>query len=304
MKKTNRIYGLVGVTAQMSMWNADMTLGPKQVEDTFFGSDKALKYAIKDFWRKQGAKIIYIKHRDKEYQLQNLRQVYESEFNESLPDKKDTNANIKVLKNILTCPDVRNFGCTFAVDNVNLGITGAVQVGQGLNIYPDSTHEVIDILSPFVNSAKAGTMTSIGSKHIVNEAHYLYPFTVNPSNYKELEETLEGFEGYTEEDWEHLKDALLKAVTALDTNSKTGCENSFALFVNCKNDSKLFLSNLNSYVTMDKNRTIDITALQEHLEPVLDEIDSVEIYYNNNLLTLNYKEDSKYIVKNMYCKRI
>jgi CRISPR-associated protein Csh2 len=307
MKKNNRVYGLVGIGCKMSMWNADMSLGPKSTaDDIFFGSDKALKYSIKNLWKNEGDKILYIKHRDNNYALLNLKQIYEKEFGTSLPDsKKDKEANIKVLKNILSCPDVRNFGATFAVEKINLGITGVVQVGQGLNIWENSNRTVIDIMSPFVNSTKDdATMTSLGTKNVVDEAHFLYPITVNPGNYCDLEEIIPEFEGYTEEDYAKLKDALLKCATALDTNAKAGCENEFALFVNCKEGSKLYLANLNSYVTMDENRQINIVKLQELLESVMDEIDSVEIYINDKILNLVKKDCDKYIVKNMYGETI
>ena len=52
MQKNNRVYGLVGIYGQMSMWNADMNHNPKTTaNDIIYGSDKALKYAIKKYWQ-------------------------------------------------------------------------------------------------------------------------------------------------------------------------------------------------------------------------------------------------------------
>lgn len=308
MKKQNRVYALVSIGAKMAMWNADMTMGPKMTANNdIFGSDKALKYSIKNLWKMQGKKVIYIKHRNDKFALMPLKDIYEAEFNEAIPDKKkDANANTKVLNNLLKAIDVRQFGATFAAGDAypNLGITGVVQVGQAFNLWEDANVEVIDILSPFVNPKKDAEMTSIGNKTVVDEAHYLYPITVNPANYDNLIGVVEGFEGYTEEDYEELKKALLMCASALDTNSKAGCENEFALFVNMKNGSEAFLANLNSYVSLyDSNedglRIIDITKLQEFLFEFDDEIDSIEVFVNDKKLSLKHLKNDKLIIKNM-----
>lgn len=302
MKKTNRVYGVIGIGSYMSMWNADMNGGPKStVNDEIFGSDKALKYSIKNLWKCQGKKVLYIKHRDANYDLLNLAQIYEELFKEKLPKEKDKDKNKKVLNNIFKCIDVRNFGCTFAVDKINIGVTGVVQIGQGMNKWNDSNRISIDILSPFVNPKKEeGTMTSIGTKNVVDEVHYFYPLTINPFNVEDLIGVIDGYEGYTEEDYETLKKSLLICATALDTNSKVGCENEFALFVNCKNNSEIFLSNLDSYISMDENRIVNINDLLNYLKPYMEDIDSIEIFYNDKKLSIDYEKNDKLIVKNMY----
>lgn len=66
-----------------------------------------------------------------------------------------------------------------------------------------------------------------------------------------------------------------------------GCENEFALFVECKEESKLYLANLDQYIEFKKNEKgkdiIDISKLEEILgeEKVKEEIEKVEIYYNS-----------------------
>ena len=305
MKKNNRVYAVVGIGCKMSMWNADMNLSAKRTSDgDIFGSDKALKFAIKDLWNKQGDKILAIKHRDKNYKLLNLKEIYELEFGEELPKKSDPDGTVKVLKNILQCSDIRQFGTTFAVADQNIGITGVVQVGQGLNKWEEAEVEVIDILSPYTNSVTGGDMTSIGSKNVVNEAHYFYPISINPSNYDNLIEVVDGYEGYTEEDYQKLKNALLVCATALETNSKTGCENEFALFIECEDNSELYLANLDSYISLkDKNgrRVIDITKLQDLVKDKMTDIKIIDVHYNSIKLDLIYNESEKIkIIDNMF----
>ena len=94
-------------------------------------------------------------------------------------------------------------------------------------------------------------------------------------------------EGYTREDYEKFKKGCLIAATAYNTNSKSGCENEFAIFVECKENSKLYLANLDQYIKFEKNDEgkdiIDISQLEEILneEKTKQEIEKVEIYYNS-----------------------
>ena len=63
-----------------------------------------------------------------------------------------------------------------------------------------------------------------------------------------------------------------------------GCENEFALFVECKEASKLYLANLDQYIKFKKQENekdiIDVSELEEILEKVKSEIKEIEIYYN------------------------
>ena len=67
--------------------------------------------------------------------------------------------------------------------------TGAVQFGQGFNKYEDTTAEEQQILSPFRDGSKDSQNTeeaknsTLGTKITSNEAHYFYPFVVNPMAY-------------------------------------------------------------------------------------------------------------------------
>lgn len=91
--------------------------------------------------------------------------------------------------------------------------------------------------------------------------------------------------GYTDEAYESFKRACLVAATAFNTNSKAGCENEFAMFVECKENSKLYLANLDEYIDFRKEEDkdiIDISRLMDILNnpKVRTEIEKIEIYYN------------------------
>lgn len=283
----NRIYGVVGIKSKLSNWNADFSGRPKTTSDgSIFGSDKAFKFPIKKMWESQGKKVLYVKsYKDDKGNLQarNLAERFEQLFGKSVAQIKEKK---EIIKDLFSAIDVKNFGATFAEAKNNISITGAVQVGQGLNKYLESTTETIDILSPFTDSTKKEAQnTSIGKKIVSNEAHYFYPFSINPQNYDIYTGEIEDLEGYTKEDYEAFKQGCLVAATAYNTNSKAGCENEFALFIECKEDSKLYLANLDEYITFQKAEEkdiIDVSALLEIVtqENIKQEIEKIELYYN------------------------
>ena len=289
----NRIYGVVGIKSIMANWNADFTGRPKSTsKGDIFGSDKAFKYPIKKMWASEdkNAKVLYIKSYKTDnkgnLQARTLAERFEQLFGKNVKDIKDKK---EILKYLFSAIDVKNFGATFAEGSNNISITGAVQVGQGFNKYEDSNIEIQDILSPFVDATKKDTAqnTSIGKKIVSDEAHYFYPFSVNPENYDIYTNEIQDLQGYTREDYEKFKRGCLYAATAYNTNSKMGCENEFALFVECKENSKLYLANLDQYIKFEKQEegknVIDISKLEEILEQekVKSQIEKVEIYYNS-----------------------
>ncbi|WP_130805616.1 type I CRISPR-associated protein Cas7 [Senegalia massiliensis] len=287
MKKNNRVYGIIGIKNIMANWNADFTGRPKTtINGHIFGSDKANKYPMKKMWMDNGEKVLYMKSykfgKKNKLQPKELNERYEEIFEKTL--SKNTPSE-EVLKDLFSAIDVMNFGATFAEEGQNLSITGAVQMGQGFNKYEDTVVEVQDILSPFRNSKKeeAGA-SSLGSKITADEAHYFYSFSVNPDNYNNYIGVIDGFEGYTEEAYDKFKEASLVAATALDTNSKFGCENEFSMFLECKDSSKLYLTDLSQYIKFYKENEESIIDLKD-LEFLNEgnfqnEIENIEIYYN------------------------
>lgn len=293
MKK--RVYGVAGIKSIMSNWNADFTGRPKTTSNgDIFGSDKAFKYPIKRMWQSEGEKVLYIKsykmeksgkkNEGEKLQPRDLNERYEQIFGSKL-DKNTPST--EVLSNLFSAIDVMNFGATFAEKDQNISITGAVQIGQGFNKYKESNIETQDILSPFRNPSEdkeEATASSLGSKIVTDEAHYFYPFSVNPKNYDDyLGLGIDGFEGYTVEAYEKFKKGCLVAATAFNTNSKVGCENEFALFITCKEDSDLYLANLDRYIDFDKQGDrykISLNKLSKLLKNELDTIESIQVYYN------------------------
>lgn len=293
-----RVYGVLGISSIMANWNADFSGYPKTTSDgAVFGSDKALKYPMKKMWDNEGRKVLYIKSmrfsngKQGETTLvpRSLKERYEHLF--QVNDLKDCKDSKEVLTNLMNTIDVKNFGATFAESGNNFSITGAVQIGQGFNKYSNTKPEEQQILSPFRDASDDGKEgkeeaknSTLGTKIVSNEAHYFYPFVINPMAYKELIQ-LGVTEGYTEEDYAQFKTAALSAATSFATNSKEGCENEFAVFVETKQDA--YLPNLTEYITFEKKEK-NVISLQfgELLEEMGDQILSVEIYYNPHTTVL------------------
>ncbi|WP_221372803.1 type I CRISPR-associated protein Cas7 [Clostridium perfringens] len=310
-----RVYGLICISSRMANWNADFTGFPKTTsEGDIFGSDKALKYPMKKAWDNAGDKVLYIKSmkfsdgKKGESSLvpKSLKERYESLFGGDLKEEKDGR---EVLKNLFKAKDVKNFGATFAEAGNNISITGAVQIGQGYNLYEEAEAEEQTILSPFRDGSEKPNKkddeeaknSTLGTKIVTPEAHYCYPFVINPLAYKEFVE-LEVTEGYTEEDYEAFKDAAISSATAFATNSKVGCENELSVFI--KTDSTLYLPNLDKYVKFIKGEEKNTFELnfKEILDGLEDRIESIEVYYNP--LTINVKanfEGAKYY--NIFSKK-
>lgn len=269
----NNIYGVLGVEAINSNWNADFDGMPK--EDglgNIKGSPYSLQYCIKRLWELRGEKILGLKSVDEK-----TGKIFtlEGKFNSI------STVNIKkeqsILQGLLECRDVKNFGVVYAVSKVNLGVQGVVQIQDGMNKFDGTIINSETILSPFVNSNKdTNGMTTNGVRVTINEAHYLYPLTIMPSL----------LEDYTEEDYEDFKNTSLKAVTLYNSKSKSGCKNEFGLFVKVKEEYNyiLALGDLSQYITIDKkdNKIIyDLTELSKLLNDCEEKIESIEIYYRS-----------------------
>lgn len=293
-----RVYGVMGISSIMANWNADFSGYPKMTSkgDTF-GSDKAFKYPMKKMWDESGEKVIYIKSMTTIQEKngatslvpRTLTERYQQLF--GTDDVKDAK---KVLTNLFSAIDVKNFGATFAEKGNNISITGAVQFGQGFNKYEETMPQEQQILSPFrdskaVEKSKDGEdakNSTLGTKIVSDEAHYFYPFAINPKAYKEFVE-LGVTEGYTEEDYQKFKKAALSAATSFATNAKAGCENEFGIFVETNED--VYLPNLTESIQFEhhqNDKNVISVRCGELLKELGEKILNVEIYYNPYTTTI------------------
>ena len=113
---------------------------------------------------------------------------------------------------------------------------------------------------------------------MTDEAHYIYPFNINPNKYKEFEK-IGVTDGYSEEDYKDFKEVSLKSVTALNSASKFGCFNEFALFIETDINTSLPPMDLFVSYSKDENDKATVTFnLGSVLENVKGQIKKVEVY--------------------------
>lgn len=276
-----RVFGLMGVNVDRGNWNADFSGYPKSIdEETIYGSDKALKYVIRDNAYNNGYKVLYKKKltltKEGKIVPMVLDQKIIYEFEDVSLGEKDS--SIEVATSLFKCWDVKQFGCAFAVKGHNISVAGAVQITNGYNIYKDAIVMEEDILSPFKNSkgSEDGQMTSIGKRVFVDKAIYVYPLVINPRAYKEFIDL--GFtEGYTEEDYNSFKEISLNAVDNVISNTKVGCTNNFAIFI--ETTPNTFIPQLDKYLEYSNVDGEDVFTLKIEglLKKLGDKVLNIEV---------------------------
>jgi CRISPR-associated protein Csh2 len=278
----NRIYGCAIIKSINSNYNADFSHQPRTLPDgTVYATDKALKWAIRNYWKNVSKEtVFYSKSFDENMSPRSLDETYENIFGkESISDKNKL--RLSVLKNILTCLDVRLFGGTYA-GKTNISLHGSCQISHGINRFAENTIYSEQIMSPFRNSGKdnnENTMTTLGSQSKLAEGHYVHHFSVNPKNIEADVERVKA-DGLSNNDIEKLKEGLRKGVSYYDSSSKIGTDNECLVWVELKEDAKDIMPSFVDLVAINENREIDFKDLSEVLSKHNEAISKIEIYYN------------------------
>ncbi len=320
----NRVFGAIVIKSINSNFNADFTHQPRTLPDgVVYATDKALKYAIKDYLKNNfpEEKIFFTKRFNESLNPLTLDETYKFFFKEypkiakktkkptkpAKEEKSDESSaegstaifKLEVLKNLLTFLDIRLFGATFAGET-NISIHGPVQINHGVNKFPENEIYSEDILSPFRNPGKDDEsekgMSTIGNQTNLKEGHYVYFFSVNPVNildYVKLIKSQTGNEsntsinGINARDISLLKESFTRAVTALDSSRKINTENEMLLWITLKEKSKKVFPSFTELIDIsrdDKNQVIiDCTKLNPILKSLNEDIKSIELYYDSNL---------------------
>jgi CRISPR-associated protein Csh2 len=298
----NRVFGCVIVKSINSNYNADFSHQPRTLPNgVVYATDKALKFAIRHYIRDMHAdvnnekssatKVFYSTRKNENGNPLTLDQTYKFLFG-NFPTKeiekvkkkkdggvekaKDTIIDKDALRNnLLSCVDVRLFGCTYAGET-NISIHGSTQPNHGVNIWKENNIFSEQIKSSFADGEDA-EMTTIGRQSKLQEGHYLHHFSVNPKNIEGAVHNL------TEDDIDKLKEGLRKGVTYYDSASKAGTDNEFLLWVKLIDKSKTVLPNFRNLIQLDKNTQgkieIDLSVFAEIFEKNRDQIQDIEIYY-------------------------
>jgi len=302
MSFKNRVFGCVVVKSINSNYNADFSHQPRTLPDgTVYATDKALKYAIKNYLRDmyENEKVFYFKRFDSDFKPYSLDEAYAAMFKEHAETKDKT----IVAKDILSCLDIRLFGATFAKKaksgNIAISIHGPVQINHGVNVWHENNIFSEQIMSPFRNpkasddEAGKSDASTLGRQSKLQEGHYLHHFSINPNNLRDILKLAgEGAESISSSDIAKLKEAMCKGVTYYDSAAKAGTDNELTLWLQLKENSKVVLPNLNSLITKahtskegDK-MVFDFSKVSTLLEKYVDDLDAVEMYYQAENTTI------------------
>ncbi|MCX6217324.1 type I CRISPR-associated protein Cas7 [Spirosoma sp.] len=282
---SNRVFGCVVIKSVNSNYNADFTHQPRTLPDgTIYATDKALKYTIRNYFKKAypGEKIFYLKTLNSELQPRTLDESYEHYFG-TYPKEKDAQLRRTVARNLFECLDVRLFGGTYA-GKTSLSIHGPLQVTHGVNRFVEGVIYFEQIMTPFRNpnvSSAESTMSSLGTQSKLKEGHYVHSFSLNPHNSSDLVE-LCGGKAISEEDIARVKKALTQGATLYDSAAKVGTENELMLWVQLKAGSMLVLPSFVDLIRIGEDRKIDLSRVTEILErsSVAKQIETIELYYD------------------------
>jgi CRISPR-associated protein Csh2 len=293
----NRAYGFAVVKSINSNYNADFSGQPRTLPNgQVYATDKALKYTVRNYLRDVYPKenVFYFKRLNAELNPLSLDHAYVEVF----PEHKELDAKAKdtksiVIKDILSCIDIRLFGSTFAKKakggNIALSIHGPVQINHGVNIWNEGNIFSEQITSPFNSKEDSSNeQTTIGRQSKLEEGHYVHHFSINPKNIEEIaKHGQEGTRTLSENDIDLLKEGLRKGATYYDSAAKAGTENEMLFYVQLNEDSKLVLPNFTEMVKIEDKkdegkRYFDLEAIANELEKHKTEISKCEIYFNSN----------------------
>ncbi|MDW8296815.1 MAG: type I CRISPR-associated protein Cas7 [Raineya sp.] len=288
----NRVYGCVIIKAINSNYNADFSHQPRTLPNgVAYATDKALKYTVRNYWKNAlGEQIFYFKTLNEEMLPRTLDETYEFLFGKDRlvgdKDKDKSKLRLNVLKDLLSCLDVRLFGGTYA-GKTNISIHGTCQITHGVNRFTENVIYTEQIMSPFRNpgeSSAESTMTTLGTQSKLQEGHYVHHFSVNPRNIASDAERVQNI-GLSTSDIDKLKEALRRGATYYDSASKIGTENELLLWVQLKEGSNIVLPSFVELVRINENREIDLQEVSNLLakEYIKNEIETIELYYQQNV---------------------
>ena len=294
----SRVFGSVILRSINSNFNADFTSHPRTLPDgVVYSTDKALKYSIKDYLRKNypDEKYMFVRTYNENLNPRTLEESYEALFGEfPVADKKSKKKDKEeflrkeILRNLYKCIDIRLFGATFAT-GANLSVHGVVQINHGVNKFVANDIYTEDILSPFRNPSGEGSdekeRATIGNQTNLHEGHYVFHFSLNPKNSAQDYEIINSLDDNEKlflaaSDITKLKESLNRSVTYLDTSRKVGTENEATLWVQLKEDSRLVLPSFTELISVAQDRTIDFSLASGVFNSIIEEVEIIELYYN------------------------
>ena len=269
----------VGVAVIRSIngnFNADISRMPRRLPDlngTIYATDKALKYCIRSYLKNAKNEHVFMWRRQNE-KLEPLN--IDENYNDLFKKEPSTGKREEILKNLLTCTDVRLFGCTYAGKDNNIALHGTTQISYGVNSLQGNFVYTSQILSPFQNLKKGETtQQSMGDESKALDVCYVYDYNINPNNIDP-----KNGQRLTINDVDLFKEALRNGVNYVNTTTKIGSETLFVAYVELSKPK--MLQNLKKLIDISKNDgkiDINITRLVQYLKKFDTDIANIQIFY-------------------------
>lgn len=275
--QTNFVVGICVVHSNNGNFNADISHMPRRLPDqngTIYATDKALKYCIRRYLKEVRNEKIFMWRRLKDDKKpmdinENYKELFKS-------PNSNQNGRKEIEDNLLSCIDVRLFGCTYA-GNENISIHGTTQLTYGINKLDENVIYTNQILSPFRNlneKSKDDTQTTMGEESKSLDVCYVYDYNINPRNLDTNNGKL------TKEDVKKFKEALCLGVNYVNSTTKIGSETLLVMHIELKEPK--ILQNLKKFVKITKKQNkmeIDLSEILNYAKKFEGSIEKVEIYY-------------------------
>lgn len=297
MKKNNRSYILQSVISKNGSWNSDFNHSPKQYEDQFFASDRALKYSVRNLLEQMGKNVLikkWIKDIRPEKKKGGSSEVAVMTSKELKDYIKETTGK-DFASSFWNFEDVRQFGMVYD----NIGIHGVAQISQGLDLYGQGIVYSDDLTGRMNFESKGNSdkqTRGMASREFLSEGHFVYDISVNPNNVRYLQE-IKGFEDciYSKDDYETLLECLENGPRNIKSTQKTNCYTGFLMQIELTDDNKTLLGDLQSKLIIkpekaDGKVVYDVSKVFEYLknkqnnssddlfEKIVIKYESTEIY--------------------------
>lgn len=267
---------------------------PRNFDGNVFTTDKCIKYNVRKFIheneedldKKENIVFFFPRLVEEAEKGDNKFKSRDDVFDLLFKDYKDFNEKFNALKD--NSPDVRMFGGTFSFKNSDSKqIYGPVQLSYGVDIN-DAQIKRLQIGAPF--ATESGNQKTNGSEAVVDDAIITYDITVNPKNHPNL---------LLESDLDLFKKSLWFGTNARKSTSKKTDSKLLILIKFTKEDTVLNIGELKELIKVSniKNHKVgaeeiklDCTKLFRKLTKYYNFIDSIELIYDKDELTLEYDE--------------
>lgn len=266
-----------------SNYNADMTGLPQQDPwGNFTVSSHSIKFLQKQYFLGMGEKVFAVKsfkdndEKDKSIKPRTQKERYEKLVGE---EYKIENA----IKNVFKFADSKQYGVVVAIGSSNFAIRGAAQQTEGYNLYPGTSIIEKRNISPYQNSKKEDSLqTSLGCRNLLDIARFAHSTCVYPEAYRSYVDDLKCTEGYTEEDLDLLCRAHRYGPSFYKSSAKGNINNELTIVIKTKENVAVDPMHRKMKFIPEKAGAIFGTyVLDLSDEFKADEIESIEVYYDN-----------------------